>query len=152
MLLFWCIYLYTLFFVLFLSFCFNILVLLSMLIFQYNIPCRGSVLVMSVYYSRGFLYLDGQRFLEICGVFCCYSVEYISSDFCLHFFEAHDWQVWSFDGVAEFLHILFTALQSFLKVFFCFFLFNICFVFKSEILSSTSSSTLVWLSTLFLLT
>jgi hypothetical protein len=53
------------FFFSFSLFAFNILVLLSMLIFHYNIPWRGSVLVMSVYYSRGFLYLDGQLFLEM---------------------------------------------------------------------------------------
>jgi hypothetical protein len=29
------------------------------------------------------------------------------------FFNAHDSQVWSFDGVAEFLHIAFTALELF---------------------------------------
>jgi hypothetical protein len=45
--------------------------------------------------------------------------------FALHlpsFFNASDSQVWSFDGVAKFLHILFTALQLFNKNFFCFFL------------------------------
>jgi hypothetical protein len=32
-------------------------------------------------------------------------------DLHLFFFNAHDAQVWSFDVVAEFLHILFTALE-----------------------------------------
>jgi hypothetical protein len=31
----------------------------------------------------------------------------------LFFFNAHDFQVWSFDGVSEFLHIPFTALELF---------------------------------------
>jgi hypothetical protein len=45
-----------------------------------------------------------------------YFVEYIMYTFGLHpfsFFDAHDSQVWSFDGVTEFLHIPFTALESF---------------------------------------
>jgi hypothetical protein len=29
------------------------------------------------------------------------------------FFNAHDFQVWAFDGVAEFLHILFRVLELF---------------------------------------
>jgi hypothetical protein len=29
----------------------------------------------------------------------------------LFFFNAHDYHFWSFDGVAEFLHIPFTALE-----------------------------------------
>jgi hypothetical protein len=29
------------------------------------------------------------------------------------FFNAHDCQVWSFDGVGEFLHFLFTGLELF---------------------------------------
>jgi hypothetical protein len=36
--------------------------------------------------------------------------------FCLHiffFFNAHNSQVWSFNGVRKFLHILFTTLQLF---------------------------------------
>jgi hypothetical protein len=36
--------------------------------------------------------------------------------FCLHlfsFFNAHDSQVWSFDGVGEFLHIPVTGLELF---------------------------------------
>jgi hypothetical protein len=31
----------------------------------------------------------------------------------LSFFNAHDFQVWSFDGVAKFLHIPFAAFESF---------------------------------------
>jgi hypothetical protein len=48
------------------------------------------------------------------------------------FFNAHDPQVWSFDGVAEFLHIPFTALE-FLELFdsdFFHFFFNFYFIFK----------------------
>jgi hypothetical protein len=40
----------------------------------------------------------------------------------LFFFNASDSQVWSFDAVAESLHIPFTALETFASEFFCFFL------------------------------
>jgi hypothetical protein len=66
------------------------------------------------------------------------------------FFDVHDWQVWSFDGVAEFFHIPFTALKPFF-----FFLFLFCFSLISilslspEIPSSSCSSLLEWLSTIF---
>jgi hypothetical protein len=48
--------------------------------------------------------------------FCYYFTEYIMYPFSLHlffFFDAHDLQVSSFDGVAEFLCILFAAFESF---------------------------------------
>jgi hypothetical protein len=53
--------------------------------------------------------------LKIWEGFCYYFVEYISYAFDLHlfFFNTHDSQVWSFDEVAEFLHIPFTAIESF---------------------------------------
>jgi hypothetical protein len=52
-------------------------------------------------------------FLELWKLFCYYLIEYIAYPFGLHLFSfsAHDSQVWSFDGVTEFLHILFTALE-----------------------------------------
>jgi hypothetical protein len=54
----------------------------------------------------------------------------------------------SFVRVTDFLCIPFAGLESFLLEFFCFF-FNIYFVFKPEILSSTCSSLLKWLSAVF---
>jgi hypothetical protein len=79
-------------------------------------PWRGSILVNSVWCPGDFLYLSGKFFLEIWEVFCYYFVEYIMYSFGSHlfsFFNAHGSQVWSFDGVAEFLHITFTALDWF---------------------------------------
>jgi hypothetical protein len=49
-------------------------------------------------------------------MFCYYFVEYITNPFCLRlfsFFNAHDSQVWSFDGVGEFLHIPVAGLELF---------------------------------------
>jgi hypothetical protein len=48
--------------------------------------------------------------------------------FCLYlssFFNAHDTQILSFEGVAEFLHIPFTALVMFDQDFFCFSLISV---------------------------
>jgi hypothetical protein len=53
-----------------------------------------------------------------------------------------------FQRSCRILHIFYTALQPFLKVFFCFFLFISIVYSSSEILSSTCSRLLVWLSTL----
>jgi hypothetical protein len=69
--------------------------------------------------------------------------------FGLHFsfFNAHDSQVWSFDGGAEFLHILFIALELFdYDFFFSLSLISILSL-SSEFLSSTCSSLLEWTST-----
>jgi hypothetical protein len=65
------------------------------------------------------------------------------------FFNAHDSQVWSFEGVTEFLPILFIALELFDSDFFCFSLISILSS-RSQILSSTCSSLLEWPSTVFL--
>jgi hypothetical protein len=76
----------------------------------------GSILVKSIWYPGGFLDLNGQIFLEVSEIFCYYFIEYITYPFDLHlfsFFNAHDSQILSFDGVAEFLHIPFTALELF---------------------------------------
>jgi hypothetical protein len=76
----------------------------------------GSILVTSVWCPGGFLYLGGQDFLKIWETFCYYSIEYVTYPFGLHlfsFFNALDSQVWSFDGVTEFLDIPFTALELF---------------------------------------
>jgi hypothetical protein len=83
-------------------------------------------------------------FSRLGKIFCYYFVEYIMYSFGLHlfsFFNAHDSQVWSFDGVAGFLHIPFTALYLFQEEFFCFSLISILSL-SSEILSSTCSSLL----------
>jgi hypothetical protein len=105
-------------------------------------PWRSSYLAKPVWCSGGFLYLHGQFFLQIWELFCYYFVEYIKYSSGLHlfsFFNAHDAQVWSFDGVAELLHIPFAALVLFGQEFLCFFLQHL-FIFSSEILSSTCSS------------
>jgi hypothetical protein len=47
---------------------------------------------------------------------CYYFIEHIMYPFGLHifsFFNAHDSQVWSLDGVTEFLHIPVKALELF---------------------------------------
>jgi hypothetical protein len=56
------------------------------------------------------------------------------------FLNAHDSQVWSIDGVAEFLHIPFTALEL-SKISSVFSLISILFL-SSEILSSACYSLL----------
>jgi hypothetical protein len=91
----------------------------------------SSILVKSVWCPRGFLYLNGQNFLDIWEVSCYYFIEYVSYPFGLHlfFFNAHDSQVWSFDRVAGFLHIPFTVLELFDEDFSCFF-FNFYFIFE----------------------
>jgi hypothetical protein len=74
----------------------------------------GSILVKSG--PGGFLFLNGQNFLEIWETFCYYFTEYIMHPFGLHlfsFFNASDSQVWSSDGVNAFLHIPFTVLDLF---------------------------------------
>jgi hypothetical protein len=74
---------------------------------------RGSILVKSFWYPGGFLHLNGHNFFDIWEFFCYYFIEYITYPFGLYLFfflNAHDSQVWSFDGVAEFLHIPFKAL------------------------------------------
>jgi hypothetical protein len=79
-------------------------------------PWRLSILVMFVWCSGGFLYLDRHLFLEIWDIFWSYFVEYITYNFGLHlffFFIVHFTQAWSFDGVVEFFHIPFTVLESF---------------------------------------
>jgi hypothetical protein len=77
-------------------------------------PWGGSNLVKSVWCPRGFLYLNGHNFLEIWEIFCYYFIEYVTYPFSLHlFFNAHDSQVWSFDGVHEFLHIPVISLELF---------------------------------------
>jgi hypothetical protein len=73
------------------------------------------ILVKSVWCPGGFLYLNGHSFLEIWEIFCYYFIEYIMNPYCLDLFSlnAQDSQVWSFDGVGEFLYIPFTDLQLF---------------------------------------
>jgi hypothetical protein len=89
---------------------FNIFALFSMQIFLYIIQWKGCILVMSTWCSRGFIYLDGQIFLEICGVFCYYFCWiYFLCLFllwCLRFAGFVFW--WS----CRVLQILFITLQS----------------------------------------
>jgi hypothetical protein len=78
-------------------------------------PWRGSIFVKSVSCLEGFLYLNGQLFLETQEISCYYFDGYITYSLDLHLFSlfnVHDSQVFSFDGVTEFSHILFTALES----------------------------------------
>jgi hypothetical protein len=75
-------------------------------------PWVGSNLVKPVWCPGGFLYLNGQSFLEIWEIFCYYFIKCIINSFCLDllsFFNARDSQVWSFGGIGEFLHIPFTT-------------------------------------------
>jgi hypothetical protein len=89
-------------------------------------PWRGSILVMSVWCPGDFLYPDGHLFLKIWEILCSYFVEYIAYTFGLQlfsFFDAHDSQACSFDGVTEFLHIHVIAFESFVKRYLYFFFF-----------------------------
>jgi hypothetical protein len=93
---------------------FNIFALFSVLVD--NLPWGGSNLVRSLWCPGSFLYLNGKIFLEIWEIFCYCFIEYIKYLFGLHifsFFNAHDSQVWSFDGVTEVLYIPFPALSLF---------------------------------------
>jgi hypothetical protein len=84
--------------------------------FNDNMLWRGSTLVKSVWCPGGFLYLNHQNILQIWEIFCYYFIGYIMYPFGLYlfsFFNAHDSQVWSLDGLTEFLHIPFTALELF---------------------------------------
>jgi hypothetical protein len=58
----------------------------------------------------------GITFSRFWEVFCYHFIEYIMNPICLDifpFFNAHDSQVWSFDGVVEFLYIPFAGLELF---------------------------------------
>jgi hypothetical protein len=97
-------------------------------------PSGGSILEKFVRSPGGFLYLNRQNFLEI---FCYYFIEYIMYPFGLHlfsFFNVNDSQVWTFDGVAELLHIPFTALELFdyylLLLLLLLLFFHFCFIFE----------------------
>jgi hypothetical protein len=119
--------------------------------FNYNMLWRGSILVMSAWCPGDFLYLNRHLFLEIWEIFCHYLVEYIIYTFGLSlfsFFKAHDSQFWCFYGVAEFLHILSQVVSLFSK---CSSVFSLISVLSlsPESLSSTFSSLLEWLSTVF---
>jgi hypothetical protein len=95
--------------------------------------------------------VDGHHFLENWEIFCYYFVQYITYTSGLQFFSffnAHDLQVWSFDGIAEFLQVPITTVESFVQGLFCFSLILVLSL-SSEILSSTWSSLLEWLSTVF---
>jgi hypothetical protein len=77
---------------------------------------KGFTLVKSVWCSRGFLYLNVQNFLEIWEIFCNYFIEYIMYSFGLQifaFYNDHDAQAGSFDGVIEFVHLPFISLELF---------------------------------------
>jgi hypothetical protein len=94
---------------------FNVLSLFSVLLFNDYMLWGDSILVKSVSCPGGFLYLNGQNFLEIWVIFFYYFIDYITNPFGLDRLLLHDSQVWvwSFDGVDEFLHIPFTALELF---------------------------------------
>jgi hypothetical protein len=62
--------------------------------------------------------LEWAKLSQDCGNFLFYRIYF----HLFSFFNAHDSQVWSFGGVGEFLHTLFTALEWFDQDFFCFFL------------------------------
>jgi hypothetical protein len=79
-------------------------------------PWEDSILFKSVSFPGGFLYLNVPNFLKIWEIFYYYFIAYITYIFGLHlfsFFNAQDSQVWSFDGVSEFLHIPFAGFELF---------------------------------------
>jgi hypothetical protein len=80
---------------------FHILSMFSMLVVSVN----------SVWCPGDFLYLNGQNFLKTGEIFCYYLIEYVTYPFGLHLFSfnGHTYQAWSFDVLAEFLHIPFMA-------------------------------------------
>jgi hypothetical protein len=82
--------------------------------FNYNMPWRVSVLVMSVWCSGG-LYMNGQLLLCIWEMFWIYFAQYIAYIFaCI---SPHSLCAWFaalfFSWITEFLHIPFTTLESF---------------------------------------
>jgi hypothetical protein len=89
-LLFWWVYLYTLF--LFSLLKSSIFFLYSLcLFFNDNMPWRGSIMVKSVWCPSVFLFLNGQNFLNIWEIFCYYFIEYITYPFGLHLFSFCPW-------------------------------------------------------------
>jgi hypothetical protein len=119
--------------------------------FKYNMLRRGSILVLSIWCPGGFLYLNEHLYLKVWEIFCYFFVECFSYTSALHllsFFNVHDSQDWFFDWIAALLRIPFTALQSLSKYFSVFSLISILSLFP-KILSSTCSSLLAWLSTVF---
>jgi hypothetical protein len=54
--------------------------------FHYNILCRGSILVMSVWCPGGLLYLNKHLFLNIFETSWYYFVDYITYTFAMHLF------------------------------------------------------------------
>jgi hypothetical protein len=91
------------------------------------IICHGVLFWSSLLGDLEVSCTNGQNFLKIWEIFC-YFIEYVMYVLYLLFFNAHDSQVWSFDGVSEFLHIPFTALELF-KISSVFF-FNFYFMFE----------------------
>jgi hypothetical protein len=72
-------------------------------------------LFKSVWCPGTFLHLNRQYFFEIWEIFCYYFIEYITYPLACTSSPPSmpDSQVWPFDGVTEFLHIPFTALELF---------------------------------------
>jgi hypothetical protein len=85
---------------------------------------------------------------EIWEIFCYYFVEYITYTFGLQFsfFNAHDEQVWSFNGIAEFFMFILQLLSFLSKDSSVLSLISIL-PLSPEILSFACSSLLEWLST-----
>jgi hypothetical protein len=119
--------------------------------FNDNMSWESSILVKSVWFSEGFLYLNGHKFLEIWEIFCYYLIAYIMNTFCLDlfsFFNAHDFQACSLYEVSKsciFLSQVLSCLTNSSSVFPLISILSL----SSEILSSTWSSLLKWSSTVF---
>jgi hypothetical protein len=123
---------------------FNILSRVSVLVVL-MIICHGVVLFWSGLFGVLEAYcicmeIDFSRF----GKFCYYFVEYIMHSLCLHLlssFNAHDSQVWCFDGVNEFLHFLSQVLSC---------LTNSSLVFPLITISSSNSEILSFVYSILL--
>jgi hypothetical protein len=100
--------------------------------FNDNMLWRGLILVKSVWCLRGFLYLNGQNFLEIYEIFCYYFIEYTTYTFGLDLFSFSMPMILRFGLLMEsvssriFLSQVFSCLTNNSSVFF----FNFYFIFK----------------------
>jgi hypothetical protein len=101
----------------------NILSLFSVLVLLMIIHCGEVIFWSSLFDVLEASYTWKGKSFSRFGKFCHYFIEYITYTFGLHLFsfDAHDSQVWSFDGVTEsciFLSQLLSCLTKISSVFF----------------------------------
>jgi hypothetical protein len=77
--------------------------------FSLILPLFSMLIVLTIiWHGKDLFCLNRHHFLKIWEIFCYYFLDYITYTIVLYlfsFFDDHDSQVWSLDGVTDFLHI-----------------------------------------------